>query len=467
MADNKKIAEDVLAAVGGRENVVNVTHCMTRLRFNLKDESILNVDTIKGINGVLGYARSGGQNQVIIGQNVDKVYDELCGIGGFAQQAEVKENLDKPKEKLTIKVIGANIMNYLAGSLTPLIPLIIAAAMFKTVQMIIGPDMLKLVSAESDLYVLFGFLYNAGFYYMPIYVGYTAAKKIGATPVLGLFMGGILIAPEFMELATSGASFTVYGIPCMVGNYSQTILPIILSVWIMSYVEKFFNKYTPTALRTIFAPFLTMVVMVPLSLCALAPAGNVVGMVIGSALVSFGNVGGFIAVAVIAALWEYLVMSGMHLVLAVTMMTVIMSQGYEAMVSPAACCATFAAFGMALGAALRAKDKEERSLGIGYFISGVFGGVTEPALYGIGFKYKKPLLGMSIGAFAGGLYAGLTHVEVYVVGGTNFLCALGYVGGGTANTINGIISLVISVIVAAVATYMIGLESKVAKAKSR
>ncbi|MBD5391318.1 PTS transporter subunit EIIC, partial [bacterium] len=269
------------------------------------------------------------------------------------------------------------------------------------------------------------------------------------------------------ELATSGASFTVYGIPCMVGNYSQTILPIILSVWIMSYVEKFFNKYTPTALRTIFAPFLTMVVMVPLSLCALAPAGNVVGMVIGSALVSFGNVGGFIAVAVIAALWEYLVMSGMHLVLAVTMMTVIMSQGYEAMVSPAACCATFAAFGMALGAALRAKDKEERSLGIGYFISGVFGGVTEPALYGIGFKYKKPLLGMSIGAFAGGLYAGLTHVEVYVVGGTNFLCALGYVGGGTANTINGIISLVISVIVAAVATYMIGLESKVAKAKSR
>jgi PTS system beta-glucosides-specific IIC component len=462
MGDNKKLAADVLAAVGGPENVTNVTHCMTRLRFNLKDDKVVDEAQIKEIKGVLGFVYSGGQNQIIIGQTVDKVYDEVCKLGGFAQKEEIKENLDAdlPKEKLTAKKIGSNIMNYLAGSLTPLIPLIIAAAMFKTVQTIIGPDMLNLVSAESDIYVLLGLVYNAGFYYLPIYLGYTAAKKIGVTPVLGLFMGGILVAPELIQMATDGTSFTVFGIPCMVGNYSQTVLPILLSVWIMLYVEKFFNKYTPTSIRTIFAPFFTMLVMVPISLCLLAPAGNVIGMGIGTVLIAFGNVAGFIAVALIAALWEYLVMSGMHLVLAVTMITVIMSQGYESMVAPAACCATCAAFGMAFGAALRTKDKEERSLNIGYFISGIVGGVTEPALYGTGFRYKRPLLGMSIGAAIGGLYAGLTHVAYYVAGATNFLMVLGYVGGGTANLVNGIISCVIAMVGAAIATYLIGLEPK-------
>jgi PTS system beta-glucosides-specific IIC component len=462
MADNKKIAEDVLAAVGGRENITNVTHCMTRLRFNLKDDSVIDEDHIKEIKGVLGFVRSGGQNQIIIGQNVDKVYDEVCKLGDIAQQAEIKENLDKdlPKEKLTAKKVGSNIMNYLAGSLTPLIPLIIAAAMFKTVQVIIGPDMLNLVSTENDLYILFGLLYNAGFYYFPIYLGYTAAKKIGVTPVMGLFMGGILVAPDLIQMAANGTSFTVYGIPCMVGDYSQTVLPILLSIWIMSYIEKFFNKHTPTSIRTIFAPFLTMIVMVPISLCVLAPAGNIIGMGIGTVLISFGNVAGFIAVALIAALWEYLVMSGMHLVLAVTMITVIMQQGYESMVAPAACCATCAAFGMALGAALRTKDKEERSLNIGYFISGIVGGVTEPALYGTGFRYKRPLIGMSIGAAIGGLYAGLTHVAYYVAGATNFLMVLGYVGGGTANLVNGVISCVIALVGAAVATFVLGLEPK-------
>ncbi len=460
MADNKKIAQDILAVVGGKENVFLATHCMTRLRLNLKDESVIDADKIKAIDGVIGFIQQGGQDQIIIGQNVDKVYEEFCKLGGIAVQAEVDENIDKPMEKLTAKKIGANILNYLAGSLTPLIPLIIAAAMFKTVQVLIGPDMLGLISAESDLYVTLGFLYNAGFYFFPIYLGYTAATKLGASPVLGLLMGGILIAPEFVEIAAAGEAFTIYGIPCITNDYSQTVVPIILSVWVMSYVEKFFNKYVPTALRTIFSPFLTIAVMVPIALCALAPLGGVVGNYIGSALLAFGGVGGFIAVGVIAALWEYLVMSGMHIVLIVTMITIIMTQGYEGIVSPAAFCATFAAFGMALGAAIKAKDKQEKALSFGYFVSGILGGVTEPALYGIGFKHKKPFIAMSLGAFCGGLYAGITHVSIYVVGAANILGILGLVGGGTANLVNGTIAFMISMVVAAIATYILGWDTE-------
>lgn len=461
MSDYKELASGLIELVGGKENVTNVTHCMTRLRFNVKDDAKVDAETIKNTKGVLGYVNQGGQHQIIIGQTVDKVYDAVIAEGGFVAQKAVEENLDKATAKITPKGIFNSVLNYLSGSLTPLIPLILAAALFRTMQSILGPMMLNVISDTSDLYMILGMVYNAGFYFMPIYLGYTASAKLKVNPALGMLMGGILIAPELVALATSGATtVSVYGIPAAVSNYAQTILPILLSVWVMSYVEKFFNKVIPATLRTIFAPFLTIVVMLPVSLCVLAPAGNFVGNFIGTALLGLGNVGGFLAVALIAALWEFLVMSGMHLVLAMTMMTVMITTGHEGIVSPAACCATFSAFGMALGAALRMKDKEERSDNIGYFIAGFLGGVTEPALYGTGIKYRKPLIGMAIGGALGGLYAGLMHVNVYALASTNVLMVLGYIGEGTGNLVHGIISCVIAMVGAAVATYILGLGEK-------
>ncbi|MBR4551704.1 MAG: PTS transporter subunit EIIC [Oscillospiraceae bacterium] len=458
MANNREIAESVLKSVGGAENVTNVTHCMTRLRLNLKDESIPKDDEVKAIEGVLGVVRSGGQYQVVIGQNVPKVYAEVCDIGGFTTKKAVEENLDAPKEKLTPKKVFNNILNYMAGSLTPLIPVIVAAAMFKTVLAIIGPDMLKLVNEQNDLYILLNLIYNAGFYFLPIYLGYTAAKKLGTSEVLGMFLGGILISPDLLALVNSGGKFTVYGIPASLNDYSQSVLPMILSVWVMKYVHDFFKKIIPDTLSTIFVPFLTMVVMVPVSLCALAPLGSFVGVYVGDVLLKFGNFGGFVAMAVIAALWPFLVMSGMHVVLVVTMITLIMSQGSEALIAPSAACATMATVGMALGGALRLRDKKERSLAYGYFISGILGGVTEPAIYGLGFKYKRPFIGLMIGAAVGAAYAGITQVATHTFGASNFLVVLGYAPGGTANLINGIISVVLSLVVAAIATYLLGFK---------
>ncbi len=459
MADNRVIAEEVLKAVGGKENILNATHCMTRLRLNLADESIPKDDEVKNIAGVLGVVRSGGQYQVVIGQNVPKVYKEFTALGGFAAAAPVNENLDKPKEKLTAKSVGMNILNYMAGSLTPLIPILIGAAMFKTVLSILGPDMLGLFTAESDIYKLLDFVYDAGFYFLPIYIGYTAAAKIGASPILGMFMGGILLAPDFMAMAaTEGATFTVFGIPAMLNNYSQSVIPIVLSVWAMSYVEKFFKKFIPDALSTIFVPFLTILVMLPISLCFLAPAGAFIGQYVSSGLVAFGNVGGFIAVAVIAALWEFLVMSGMHVVMVVTVLNVYMTTGSEGVIWPAALCATAATFGLALGAFLRMKDKEEKSLALGYFISGIIGGVTEPALYGIGLKYKRPLACLMAGGAIGGLYVGLTHSVMYALGATNFLMVLSFSGGSTANFVNGVIGCLIAMAASAALTYLFGFD---------
>lgn len=459
MANNQQIATDVLRAVGGKENVQAVVHCMTRLRFNLKDDKLPDQEEIKKIPGVLGVAVSGGQFQIIIGQNVPKVYDEVCKQGGFAAQAPIDENLDKPKEKLTLKQIGSNIMSYLSGSMTPLIPVMMAAAMFKTVMVLFGPDMLNLFSAESNPYILMDFLYDGFYYFLPIFVGYTAAVKLGVNPGLGLYAGAILVVPDFVALAgTEG--FTVYGIPCITKNYSQTILPILLSIWVLSYIYKFFKKIIPDTLSTIFTPFLTMVVMVPIEFCLLAPVGSIVGNWLGNALIAFGSVGGFIAVAVVAAAWEFLVMTGMHGTLIVFAITCMMSTGYDNFVLVAGGCATWAAFGMALGAFLRLKDKSEKNLALSYFAAGILGGVTEPALYGIGFKYKTPFIALALGGAVGGLYAGITHVTTYVNGAANFLSLIAYVAGGTGNTINGIVASLLSMVVAAIFTYLFGFKKE-------
>lgn len=173
---------------------------------------------------------------------------------GIQEQKAIDENLDAPKEKLPPARVGSNILNYLAGSMTPLIPAMITAAMFKTLQVLLGPDMLGFVTAESDFYLLCGILYNAFFYFLPIYLGYTAAKKLGTSPVMGMFTACMLLVPDFVALADAGESFSVYGIPCMVNNYAQTVLPVILSVWVMSYVERFFKKVIPDTLSTIFTP---------------------------------------------------------------------------------------------------------------------------------------------------------------------------------------------------------------------
>ena len=286
MADNKEIATDVLGTVGGPENVTSLTHCMTRLRFNLKDESVPKDDEVKKIKGVLGSQWSGGQYQVIIGQNVPKVYD----AAGVDAGGVIDENLDPnlPKEKLTLKKAGSNTLNYLSKSMVALIPIIMAAALFRTIAVIAGPDMLNFWAEDSTAYNLFyNWLYDAGFYFLPIYLGWPAAKVLGCSQQLGMMIGGVLIAPELITLvtdaATTGATTTmIYGVfPAILNDYSSSVLPVILSIPVLWQVEKFFKKVIPDTLATVFVPFLTMFVMVPLSLCVLAPIGSVLGSVIG------------------------------------------------------------------------------------------------------------------------------------------------------------------------------------------
>jgi len=460
--DNRKIAQDVLAAVGGAENVTAATHCMTRLRLNLKDESIPQIDQVTKIEGVIGAQWSGGQFQVIIGQNVPKVYAEVMtmGVKGAAEAA------DAPKEKLTIKTVGPKILNYLSKSMVGLIPMMLTAAMFRTIGVVIGPDMLNLVSADSQTYILFyDWLYNAGFYFLPFYLGYTAAKTIGATPVLGMMLGGILMAPELMTLVEGGETTTmVYGfIPAAAADYSTTVLPVLLAVAVLAPVEKFFKKVVPDMLSTVFVPFLTIAVMVPVTLCLLAPIGNTFGILIGNALFALGNAGGIwtaLTAVILGAAWMFLVMTGMHVVLITFGISAMAANGADACILMTLLIANASVWGIALGAFLKLKNKSEKGEMLGFFLAGLCGGVTEPTLFGCGFKYTRTLVCMAIGGAAGSLFAVLLGAKAYVLTSTNLLMSLAFVGGDMMGLIGGIGSLFVAVGVSCALTYLFGFTSE-------
>lgn len=460
MATNKEIAENILNAVGGAANVANTAHCMTRLRLNLKDESIPKDEEVKNIPGVLGVVRSGGQYQIVIGPNVSKVFEEVNKLGNFTPAAAAKEEAPAAKEPLTPKKIGKSILNYMAACMTPMIPVMLAGGLFSSVNAIFGPGLLGLYDESSDIYILFAMLYNAAYYFMPILIGFNGAKHLGANPLLGAYTGAILIAPTLIEMASTGASFTVFGIPVFMNNYSQTVVPAMLCVAVMSLLYKVLKKYMPDILTTVFTPFLTMLITTPVALCLLAPMGSVIGNAISGGLAAFGTSTGFLGVAVIAGIWEFLVMTGMHLALMMPMLASFFETGVMSGPLVSGNFATWAVFGVALGAFLRLRKGEDKSNALGFFVAGLVGGITEPTLYGLCLKYSRCFIALVVGGFVGGAYAGIVDLKAYVMTSPNFLSLLGYTGGTPANMVHGVIASVLSLVVAAVLTYLIGFTKK-------
>lgn len=461
--DNKQIAKEVLELVGGASNVSIATNCMTRLRLTLVDRDKADVEKIKKVKGVLGAQWSGTQLQVIIGQNVPKVLDEFIAISGVTRGEEVQENLDAPKEKLTPALIGNKILDYLSGSMTQLIPLLMAGGLFRTIAVVIGPQMLNIVADTDPTYTFFyTTLYEATFYFLPIYLGYAAAKKIGATPVLGMLIGGVIMAPSIIEAASADPTgiVSVYGIQIEAANYSQTVLPIILTVPVLYVVERFFKKIMPDVLSTVFTPFCTMLVTIPIALIILAPIGGELGNLIANGLFGLADVGGlglYVVMAILGAFWQLFVVAGMHMPVILLAQVQIVAAGYDPFVFVSTNCAMTAVWGCAFGAFLRLKDKDEKGLALGYVISAIAGGVTEPALFGVLLKYRRTMFGMFIGGAIGAVVSGLMGVTYYMAGGSsNFMVFTNYLQGGTQNVIMAIVGMAISFVIAAIVVYFTG-----------
>ena len=451
--DNKQIATDVLELVGGAENVTVATNCMTRLRLTLKDNNKVDVEKIKKVKGVLGCQFAGSQLQVIIGQNVPKVLAEFVAISGVKQGEAVNENLDAPKEKFELKNLPNIILDYLSGSMTQLIPLLMAGGLFRTIAAVLGPTMLGVLSADDPTYT---------FLYTTLY----EAKKLGASPVLGMLLGGALMAPSVVTAATQegGGIISVYGIQIAAANYQQSVLPIILSVPVLYFVEKFFKKVMPDVLSTVFTPFCTMIVTIPIAFIVLAPIGNEIGTLIANALFGLADLGGIgilIVMAVLGAFWQLFVVCGMHMPVILLAQVQIIAAGYDPFVFVSTNCAMAAVWGCAFGAFLKMKNPDEKSLAIGYVISAIAGGVTEPALFGILMRFRRTMFGMFIGGAIGAVFSGLMGVTYYLAGGaSNFLVFTNYLQGGQMNTVWAIVGMAISFVIAAAVVFVSGFSKE-------
>ena len=459
--DYKGLAESIISLIGGKGNITHALHCATRLRLNLRDYAKVKTDEIKALDGVLGVQKVGEQLQVIIGPDVDKVYDEVIAATGLEAGAAIEENLDRAEKKpLTLKTIGGSILDALSGSLGPVIPAIVACAFFKMLTSILGPDILNVLPTDSNLYTLFTFVGDAAFYFFPVICGYTAARKFNVTPVLGILLGGIMLHPTYTAMAAEGVqNFTVFGIPTNVINYGSTVLPIIMSVWVMGYVERFFNRILPNAIRSVFAPAFTILVMLPVCLSIVGPAGAFLGNYIVNGLLAFSNATGFLGLAIITAIYPLLVMTGMHMVLITALFTVFATVGYDGAAAPALTISAFAIMGVGIGAALRLKNASQRAQALEFAITAILAGTSEPTLYGICARYKRPFIGLIGGGFLGGLYAGITKViTATLVPATNFTAALCFTGSTSANFVNGMIANIIALVATAALVYFFGFD---------
>lgn len=445
----EKLVSELLPLVGGKENIAQAGHCMTRLRLNLKDYGKADINAIKKVSGVVGCVESGGQIQIIIGTTVADVYEEFCSQTGAAKQEAIQENLDAPQEKqpLTLKRAIDALFAYLTGALTAIIPIMIAASLCKTVVAVLGPGLLGVISEDGDLYKLFTMLGDAGFYFLPIFVANFAAKKLNVSSAMAMFLAAVMLHPTLIDMATNSISFTVYGIPCSVQNYSSTVVPILLIVWIMKYVEGFFKKYCPDVIKVVGVPFGTLLVMTPIALCVLGPAGSFFGNYLSNGLIALYDIAGPLAVALIGALFALLVATGMHTVLFVYLFTTFPMLGFDAFMLPGVLASSWAGTAVGLACALRCKKPENRSTFISYIFTWFLGGVGEPMIYGVMLRYRSALVASVAAGGIGGLAAGIMGLKAYVLNTSNGMYGLlAFLGGPASNYVALIVTIAVSVV---------------------
>ncbi|MFP7286665.1 beta-glucoside-specific PTS transporter subunit IIABC [Shouchella clausii] len=445
--DHKKTAKEVYDLTGGSSNIQTATHCVTRLRLNVKDEAQVDKEKLKQVPGVIGLVNQGGQLQVIIGNDVGKVYAEFSKLGNFAQGKTVKQ-----KKKVVTRVL-----DFISGSFTPILPVIIAAGMMKALLSVL--ILLQWISDESGTYYILNAIADAGFYFIPVLLGYTASSKLNTNPFMGMLMAFVLVHPNIVALTTAETSTTFLGITMRPISYVSSVIPIILIVWFMAYVEKFAEKVSPSVIKLFLKPLLIILITAPIGLLIIGPLGTYIGDILASFIQLINNKIGWLAVGLIGALYPWMVMTGMHYSVGPVMAPAYMKLGYDALLMPGALAANMAQAGAALAVSFKSKDKNMRTMARTTGIT-AFMGVTEPAMYGVNLKLKKPMIAVTIAGGIGGLYAGLFVVKAFVLGLSPGIAGLPmYVGDHTF--IHAVIALCISAAAAFVLTLIIGFDEEV------
>ena len=455
--DYASVAKKILQRVGGKENVISLVHCMTRLRFTLKDESIVDDEAVKKTKGVMGVMKKAGQYQIIIGNDVANVFAELNKLGNFSNEAPKK--MPEQKEK---KNIVSMLMDTISGIMAPVIPAIIGAAMIKVLLTLL--PMIGVLSTEGDTYNLLSVMGDGAFFFMPVLIAISASKKFGTNMYYAASIALIMLHPNFISLMSeaneAGEVVKFLGfIPVTYASYSYSVIPIILAVWSLKYVEKLVDKITPVVTKNFLKPMLVVLIEAPIALIVLGPLGAIFGNVLSDAVYFVHDKLGFIAIGIVAGIYPFVVMAGMHHAFTPIKLGMIATTGYENFICIGELCSNMAQGAAALAVSIKSKNKDFKQIAGSSAFSALFAGITEPALYGVTLRLRRPMLGACIGAAVGGLFGGFFRMKCFGIATPAIVTIVQYVEEDRASSLLiAALTILLTVVVTFIATMIIGFE---------
>ncbi len=453
--DYVDVSKKIISAVGGADNISSATHCMTRLRLILKDQARADDGKVESIKGVKSVIKQGGQYQIVIGNEVSNLFKEFSKMGKFTDDGGVAPKAEGP--------IIQRLFGFVAGCLTPMLPAMLGTGMLKVVLTLLTT--LNIVSATDATYQIFYSIADGFFYFLPIFLGWSIAKKVNGNAPLYMAVGALLCYPDLvalmggtLESATEYGEFLGMGctylfgvVPVIETTYTSSVVPMLLMAPLMKWAEDFADRISPNVLKAFLKPLLFFLICTPVVMIVLGPIGGVVGNVMAVAFNTLYGKVPWLTVGLLSALMPFIVMTGMHYALIPLFMNNIATLGYDVVVLVTMFCSNICQGGAAFGVAAKTKDVETRSEGIACGISAAVAGVTEPALYGINLRYMKPMIGAVAGAGAAGLLAGIMGVRGYTMGGSpSFLSLITFIGGDSPyhsviwGAVCGVLGLVIS-----------------------
>lgn len=441
----QELARTIIENIGGEKNINGLTHCATRLRFNLKDEEKAQTDVLKNTAGVMGVVSKGGQYQVIIGSDVGSVYKEILkavpSLDG--QQVEAAEKDDRG--------IASKVIDTITGIFTPILPAITAAGMLKAVLSLLV--VFNAIDKTGQTYIIIDFMADSAFYFLPILLAASSAQKFRTNMYLAMMVGGILLHPNFVGMVNAikeagEGGIHLFGMPISAVTYGSSVIPIILAIWFMSYVEPIADKISPKAIKFFSKPLLTIAVVGTVSLVVIGPIGYFISDGISNGIQALENFSPWLVPTVMGALTPLFVATGTHYGLVPIGINNRMTIGYDSVIYPGMLASNLGQGAASMAVGLKSKDSSIKQLAASAGLTGLFG-ITEPALYGVNLRFKTPLYAAMIGGGLGGLFMGISRVKNFTGGSPGLLTLPSYIGEDTLNylylaCIGGAISIVIS-----------------------
>lgn len=401
----KETATAIVELIGGKENIAHLEHCSTRLRFTLKDNSLVQKDALEKVDGVIG-VRQNVQCQVIIGNDVVEVYDEVMNVLGHELTA------DGGSEGKQKQSWGAVLLDFIISIFQPLIPAVAGGGVLKSLLLL--ASVTGLMDNTSQTYQILNLIGGAPLYFLPILVAITTANKLKVNQLVAVSAVGALILPELTTLLTDGAAFMGFGLQNIA--YASQVFPAILTVLFYAQIEKLFTRISPKPIRIFFVPMMSLVITVPVALLILGPLGFEVGTIFSAAIIWLYAHLGWVATGILAAVLPLMVVTGMHKAMIPYAVSSMSEMGAELLYLPASLAHNIAEAGACFAVSVRTKDQKLRSTAVSAGISALFG-ITEPALYGVTILHKRVLYGVMASSLVGGAVAGLFAIKAFALVG--------------------------------------------------